>query len=213
VLLRPDVLAAIAEGRVDLAFRRWERPRVRVGGTQRTAVGVIGFERLDVVEPDAITDEEARRAGFADREALLTFLDRRAAGVIHRVELRVVGPDPRVRLRERLPDDAELGGILRRLERLDRASRHGPWTTAVLRAIGERPATRAGDLALAFGRERLAFKSDVRKLKELGLTESLERGYRLSPRGRTVLQGLIGGVPRPAPSRTTPSQRRRREGR
>jgi len=27
----------------------------------------------------------------------------------------------------------------------------------------------------------------VRKLKELGLTESLERGYRLSPRGRAVL--------------------------
>ena len=27
------------------------------------------------------------------------------------------------------------------------------------------------------------FKRDVRKLKELGLTESLEIGYRLSPRG------------------------------
>ena len=28
------------------------------------------------------------------------------------------------------------------------------------------------------------FKRDVRKLKELGLTESLPVGYRLSPRGR-----------------------------
>ena len=31
---------------------------------------------------------------------------------------------------------------------------------------------RAADLAESFGRERLDFKRDVRKLKELGLTES-----------------------------------------
>jgi transposase len=36
-------------------------------------------------------------------------------------------------------------------------------------------------------RERHPFKADVRKLKELGLTESLEVGYRLSPRGRALL--------------------------
>jgi len=34
----------------------------------------------------------------------------------------------------------------------------------------------------------------VRKLKELGLTESLEVGYRLSPRGVAVLRA-IGGQP------------------
>ena len=39
----------------------------------------------------------------------------------------------------------------------------------------------------AAGRERHPFKTDVRKLKELGLTESLEVGYRLSPRGRALL--------------------------
>jgi hypothetical protein len=39
------------------------------------------------------------------------------------------------------------------------------------------------------GRETLPFKRDVRKLKELGLTESLEVGYRLSPRGRAYRRG------------------------
>ena len=34
------------------------------------------------------------------------------------------------------------------------------------------------------------FKRRVRQLKELGLTESLEVGYRLSPRGRAVLDRL-----------------------
>ena len=42
------------------------------------------------------------------------------------------------------------------------------------------------------GREKPPFKRDVRKLKELGLTESLERGYRLSPRGRAVLERMEG---------------------
>ena len=57
----------------------------------------------------------------------------------------------------------------------------------MLRLIGDRPGVRAGDLAAELGRERLAFKADVRKLKALGLTESLEIGYRLSPRGRAWL--------------------------
>jgi ribosomal protein S19E (S16A) len=42
------------------------------------------------------------------------------------------------------------------------------------------------------GRERHPFKTDVRKLKELGLTESLEVGYRLSPRGQALLERLGG---------------------
>lgn len=32
------------------------------------------------------------------------------------------------------------------------------------------------------------FKLNVRKLKNLGLTESLETGYRISPRGRALLK-------------------------
>jgi Mn-dependent DtxR family transcriptional regulator len=89
-----------------------------------------------------------------------------------------------------LPDDAQLREIERRLARLDRASRHGPWTRAVLRTIHDQPEVRAADLALQLGRERLSFKLDVRKLKELGLTESLPRGYRLSPRGQRVVAAL-----------------------
>jgi hypothetical protein len=47
---------------------------------------------------------------------------------------------------------------------------------------------RAEDLAHSVGREKMPFKLDVRKLKELGLTESLTTGYRLSPRGWSVLE-------------------------
>jgi hypothetical protein len=60
----------------------------------------------------------------------------------------------------------------------------------VLRAIADRPGERASDLAASFGRPRDPFKLDVRKLKELGLTESLRPGYRISPRGAAVLASL-----------------------
>ena len=186
---------------------------MRPGGTQRTAVGVVGFGEVRVVARDAIGEDDATRAGFPDRATLLAFLDRRTAGEIHRVELRLVGPDPRVELRQRLPAETEMAQLLDRLARLDRSSRHGAWTQATLQAIAERPATRAVELAATLGRERLAFKLDVRKLKELGLTESLERGYRLSPRGRAVVDRLIGGGPTPGPPRTRPTQPRRRGGR
>ena len=74
------------------------------------------------------------------------------------------------------------------MARLDATSRRGPWTERVLELIAVRPAVRAGDLADELGLERLPFKTDVRKLKALGLTESLEVGYRISPRGRAWLR-------------------------
>jgi hypothetical protein len=51
-------------------------------------------------------------------------------------------------------------------------------------------ATLAATLAEELGQEKLVFKRNVRKLKELGLTESLEIGYRLSARGRALLKRL-----------------------
>jgi hypothetical protein len=192
MLFPPATLQAIANGTVTVAFRRWQEPRVRPGGRQRTAVGVIAFDTVEAVERDEISDADAVAAGFADRQALLAFVDRRTSGTIYRISLRRSGSDPRVALRESLPDDEQLREIERRLARLDRASRHGPWTRAVLEAIHDGPGVRAADLAPRFGRERLAFKLDVRKLKELGLTESLPRGYRLSPRGQEALDWLTG---------------------
>ena len=58
----------------------------------------------------------------------------------------------------------------------------------MLALIADRPAVRAPDLAASLGRDTLTFKRDVRKLKELGLTESLEVGYRISPRGAALLR-------------------------
>ena len=43
-------------------------------------------------------------------------------------------------------------------------------------------------MALMLGRETKDFKADVVKLKRLGLTQSFEVGYEVSPRGLAFLQ-------------------------
>lgn len=197
MLFKRRFLDGLAGGTIDVAFRRWAAPRVRAGSRLRTAIGVLAVDAVDEVAVADISDGDARRAGFSSRAELLEDLATQRDGRVYRIELRVAGPDPRVALREQggLSED-ELVEVERRLARLDAASRHGPWTAKVLRMIRDRPAVRAGDLAPAMGQDTQPFKRDVRKLKELGLTESLEVGYRLSPRGRAVLERLGRRAPR-----------------
>jgi hypothetical protein len=179
----------VADGSITVAFRRMRRPTVKQGGTLRTAVGVLAIDAVDAIEPEDITDAEARRAGHPDRDSALRQL--RPEGTLYRIAFHVQGPDPRIALREQADlDNDELTAITARLDRFDRASSFGPWTRQTLAMIRDRPAVRAPDLAASVGRETLPFKRDVRKLKELGLTESLEVGYRLSPRGETLVRAL-----------------------
>jgi hypothetical protein len=181
VLFKASQLDGIADGSITLTFRRWDAPRVRAGGRQRTRIGVIEIDAIERV--DDLTDAEARRAGWASRDAVLRQFARRT-GDLYRIELHLAGPDPRAVLRERTPTADEVADLRRRLERLS------PWALEYLQAIAERPGVRAPDLAAGFGMETRAFKTRVRRLKELGLTESLPIGYRLSPRGEAVLREL-----------------------
>jgi len=191
MLLRPVDLARIAAGEITVAFRRQKRPTVKPGGTLTTRAGVLAIESVRAVDPERITKADARRAGFRDPDGVRAAL-RPGPEPVYRIAFHVAGPDPRIALREDAAlDPAARAALAARLARLDAASRHGPWTERILRAIEHAPGVRAGDLAEELGRERLAFKADVRKLKALGLTESLEVGYRLSPRGRAYLDGGV----------------------
>ena len=78
--------------------------------------------------------------------------------------------------------------VNKRLANMDARSTQGPWTIATLKLIAEHPGKRATLLAESVGMETKRFKTNVRKLKELGLTESLQVGYRLSARGKVVLK-------------------------
>ena len=179
----------IARGEVSVTFRRWKRRQAIAGNRYRTARAIIEAEAVDIVTLDDITDADARSGGYDDRAALIADLRGTPDLDLYRIRFHVVDePDPRAVLAADAVLTAEARAeIDRRLDRLDQASSHGPWTRETLRLIERMPATRAGDLADEVGRERLPFKTDVRKLKNLGLTISLGVGYELSPRGQAYL--------------------------
>jgi DNA-binding MarR family transcriptional regulator len=189
MLIRQATLQGIAEGTIRSLYRRWPRPRLKPGTSLRTRIGVIQVERVERSSPTQISDEAARAAGHRSRAELLAELERHGDGDLYRIDVQLAGPDPRRALRAQASlTPIELEALDRRLARLGARSAEGPWALRVLRLIAERPAVRAADLARELSLEPQPFKARVRQLKELGLTESLEVGYRLSPRGRAVLR-------------------------
>lgn len=186
MLLRQAVLDGIRAGTIRIAFRRWRRPTVRTGGTLLTPIGQLEIGAVTPVTVADISEQDARLAGYTERAQLIADLDQRTEGTIYRIELVGLGPDPRHAVRDAIPTDQEVAALLTRLARLDARSPTGAWTATVLDLIAAHPTVRAASLARQIGMEKDAFKGNVRKLKALGLTESLEVGYRLSARGNVV---------------------------
>jgi hypothetical protein len=180
MLLSKAEREAIAAGRMGLVLRRWQRPTVKAGGTLVTAIGQLAIDAVERI--DAIAPADAIAAGYPDAEAAAHALAVRE-GDLYRIAFHLAGPDPRLALREAADlDDAERRRLAARLARLD-SRPAGPWTGATLKAIAAHPGMPARELATLLSRERDELKTDIRKLKALGLTISLETGYRLSPRG------------------------------
>jgi hypothetical protein len=191
MLFTKDAWPGLADGSITLTFRTWTKPQARTGGRYRVA-GIL-LEAVDVrqVRAGDIDDDEARRAGATDGDAVRARMQvTDPEQLVWRVELRSLGADDRIERREdAVLDEATIADLRARLDRLDRRSGK-PWTRQTLRLIERYPGIVSTALARHAGQERMAFKADVRKLKELGLTESLEVGYRLSPRGEAVLRAL-----------------------
>jgi hypothetical protein len=188
----------IADGTVTVAFRRWKRPTVKAGGTLQSPAGLLAIEEVQPITAEDVNDEEARAAGYAGRAEVLAAL--RPEGQLYLVRFHRLGEDPRVELRRRAElNQAALDDLLRAFERLD-------WARPVLRLIAQNPGVVSTELAPQLGLDRARFKQRVRRLKALGLTESLKVGYRLSPRGIAVLE-RIGWLERQTPPKAAPGGR------
>lgn len=212
MLLPARIADGVRRGTVTLAFRRWEQPRVKAGGTQLTSAGIVRFDAVtEVLDPVAVTEADAHAAGFPDAAALRSRMwptvvppgqavprPSREAGPraskggdhVFRVSLSWVGEDPRVTLREQVPDEADLVRLTAAVAGLDAGRRSGEWTRPILEWIRDHPGVVSTELAALLGREVAPMKADIRRLKALGLTESLRVGYRLSPRGAAYLESL-----------------------
>jgi hypothetical protein len=188
MLFSADTWPGLAAGTVTRTYRTWSKLQVRVGSRYRVAGMLLEVDNVSRVAVADLTDADAHAAGAADRAALLRRL-KTAQPTVWRIDLHYVGPDDRIALRA---DDAlsaaEVAGLWARLDRFD-AHATRPWTRRTLQLIQAHPATVSTVLAEEMAMPRPEFKTNVRKLKNLGLTESLDVGYRLSPRGHRVLEG------------------------
>lgn len=187
-----DAWPGLANGSITLTFRTWTKPQAKIDGRYR--VGGMLLQATDVtqVTVGSITDDDARRAGATDAAELLARMKVNDVGqLVWRVQLSYLGDDDRIQRRNAHEVTAEqLTDIRVRLDRLDRRSSGNPWTRTTLALIQRYPGVVSTALARHANQERPVFKVNVRKLKELGLTESLDVGYRLSPRGEAVLRAF-----------------------
>lgn len=189
MLFNQPTLDGIRDRKITLAFRRWTRPMVKVGTRLRTAVGELEILGVDEIADGKVSAIDAKRAGFASIAELNADLRAGVGRKLYRVKLKYAGRDQREVLRERASVNAAGRDAIRaQLDRYDAASRQGPWTEQMLQLIARHPELSAGELAKLGGYEKEWLKVNVRKLKELGLTESLLPGYRLSPRGKAYLK-------------------------
>lgn len=179
--------AGLVDGSIRLTFRRWDKPHVKAGGRYRChPIGVLEVDAISRMRVRDIPEADARLAGFASRAALLDYI---GPGIdeVWRVELHHGGDGDRVQIAlddQLSPDDVATIG-----KKLDKM---GEWTRTTLKLIAKHPRVAASQLAKKLGRETRPFKVDVRKLKKLGLTQSFEVGYELSPRGRAFLSAFRG---------------------
>jgi GNAT superfamily N-acetyltransferase len=189
MLFKQGILDRIAVGEVTVAFRRWRRPTVKTGGRLRTPIGELAIRVVEATTPEKITETDARAAGFADRAEALAAL---SAGdsQLYRIRFRLDREDPRKGLAlSDILDVQEVGLIRDTLRDLDRRGRGPRWTDTYLRLVHQHAGVPAGKLARMAGAEKAVLKRRMRRLKDLGLTESLDVGYRLSPRGQQFLRG------------------------
>ena len=181
----------IRSGEITCTVRIWQRPHVKVGGRYSLGGGAIVVDEVHETRLEDITTALARRCGFPSLVDLVKTAKHGAGERVFVIDFHYDDKSgARPRAETGVVSAEELAALVRRLEAMDRRSEIGAWTLATLRAIEARPGVLAAKLARSLGRPRDDFKRDVRKLKTLGLTFSLEIGYRLTPKGEALLASL-----------------------
>lgn len=76
LLMKKEFFDAIRSGRKTTTLRYWRRAMVRPGSRHTVrGLGVLDIKSVEIVKPDALTDEDAKADGFAAARDLLTALE------------------------------------------------------------------------------------------------------------------------------------------
>ena len=175
---------AIAQGEINTSFRVWKSPRAKVGGQYNIyPFGAIEVTQVERVRLQQVAEKDIKRSGFDSRAELISYLKIKPSTEVFQINFHFLGEQAVKQPSQTRLKKSEIADLHIKLKRMDRQT---PWTHATLGLIHAHPGTRAGDLAPLVDMDLPSFKRNVRKLKALGLTESLETGYRLSERGEQV---------------------------
>jgi hypothetical protein len=181
----------IRSGEIRATLRIWQRPHAKVGGRYALGAGAVVVDRIREVGLDDISTALARRCGFATLTDALKTAKHGAGERVFVIDFHYDEAGARPSPATDVGSAEELLELVRRLEAMDRRAKLGAWTETTLRAIEQQPGVLAARLARSLGRPRDDFKRDMRKLKKLGLTFSLDVGYRLTPKGEALLAGPL----------------------
>jgi hypothetical protein len=179
----------VLAGEITVTWRLWKYAHVKAGRVYGLGTGSIEVEDVRAVRAAEVSDADARDVWLPDAASLIELASSHTGRevtpdtILYRVQFRY-RPQPVERPRLSIPE------IAQRLDRLDASSPVGPWTVAILRLIEENPGRVARKLAVELSLPTVYFKTNVRKLKALGLTVSLPVGYELSEVGQTYLDSL-----------------------
>jgi hypothetical protein len=191
MLFKTKFSTLIKSKKIETAIRKWTRPTVKENGTLITAAGQLRLTSVKKINYNEITDKEIIEAGYSGREELDTELSHKNAGEIYKITFRLEGEDPRVKLRENSDITTyELAALQKKLQALEARSKVKGWTLRILEAVNNKPGLYAIQYANKLGYEKMWFKLHIRKLKNLGLTISLENGYEISQRGKAFLESV-----------------------
>ena len=189
MLLKKATLEGIKAGDIELVFRKWRRPTVKKGGTLLTRVGQLRILDIKQIDFSQISDANFCAAGIHNRSLWAEKMSGRE-GELYQIRLKWEGEDPRIALRNQIVKQEDFASIFQKLNKMDARSTKGPWSFRVLHLIRKHPGRLAKLLADEMEVEKAWLKPNIRKLKAMGLTISLEVGYQLSARGRSFMDRL-----------------------
>ena len=191
MLFKKNTLDGIKSGEIHLAFRKWKRPTIKKDGTILTRVGQLRIVDVKRIEMDQISKADLLNAGIEHEDSWRRRLER-TEGDLYRIELAWAGEDPRIELRNQPLSSEDFDALCLKLNKIDKRSTKGPWTFRILELIKKHPGRLAQLLADEMGVEKKWLKPNIRKLKAIGLTISLDVGYKLSVRGESLVDQLKG---------------------
>lgn len=191
MLFKQKHLDGIKEGKVSLAFRKWKSTPLKKGSLLKTSVGIVEITDIAIINQPHINEIDAQKAGFINLESLLKSIYSEDAGKIYKIHVRFLKEDKASKPKEKSSlSQGEIDMLKAKLLQMDKYARHGFWTKDILTSIKDNPKLSLTQLSEKTGKTKEWLNLNIRKLKNLGLTVSLDPGFDLSPTGKLLMEQL-----------------------